>query len=113
MNWSNLETAAQLDSIIEESLSQPVAIFKHSTRCGVSGTVMRQLEREWSFNDNEVKAYYLDLLGYRSISNEIAEKLDVDHQSPQLIVVLNKEVVYHASHADISVSAIQQIFKTA
>lgn len=39
--WQKLTSVDQLDSIVEESKVTPVAIFKHSTRCGISSMVMR------------------------------------------------------------------------
>ncbi len=42
--------------------------------------------------------YFLDLLKYRSISNLIARKFDIPHQSPQLILIKDGEVVDHSSH---------------
>jgi bacillithiol system protein YtxJ len=49
-----------------------------------------------------LKVYYLDLLNYRDISNEIGVMFQVMHQSPQLIIVKNGVAVYNASHSDIT-----------
>jgi bacillithiol system protein YtxJ len=102
MNWIALTSESQLKDIIANS-EQPVMIFKHSTRCSISATALNRLERNW--NDMEVaplKAYYLDLLSYRPVSNQIANTLNVTHQSPQLLLIHQGKCVYNASHMDIS-----------
>ncbi|GAB4158308.1 MAG: hypothetical protein Tsb0033_11290 [Winogradskyella sp.] len=46
--------------------------------------------------------YYLDLLSYRDVSNEVGYKFQVMHQSPQLLVIRNGVAVAHASHGAIN-----------
>jgi bacillithiol system protein YtxJ len=93
---------AQLDTLVEESKTQTVFIYKHSTRCSISSMAMNRLQREWTAEGNEVKAYYLDLIQFRDISNAIAQKFGVYHESPQVIVLKNAEVVHHDSHMNIN-----------
>jgi bacillithiol system protein YtxJ len=100
MNWINLTDIDQLEEIIDASQSEAVVIFKHSTRCSISSTALNRLERAWNLEN--AKAYYLDLIAYRSISAEIAERFEVEHQSPQVLIIKNGECVYHESHWDIS-----------
>lgn len=95
-----LTSLEQVGEIIEESKSTLVGIFKHSTRCIISKTVLKQFEEAFS-KDLPIKMYYLDLLNYRNISNEIAERFQVIHQSPQLLIIRNGIVATHASHYDI------------
>ncbi|MDT0295200.1 bacillithiol system redox-active protein YtxJ [Mesonia ostreae] len=104
--WQLLTKEEQLDQILDESKHQPVVIFKHSTRCGVSRMVLKQFEKNYDLDPQEAKLYFLDLLAYRGLSNAVAEKFKVMHQSPQMIVINNKEVVHQASHHDIDVENI-------
>jgi len=96
-NWIPLTTIAQLDEILANSTNNTQAIFKHSTRCGISSMVIKQFEKQ-NENLENMDFYYLDLLRYREISNEIAIKFAVPHQSPQLIVIKDNKVVVHDSH---------------
>jgi bacillithiol system protein YtxJ len=96
--WLKLTSVDQLDSIIEESKVTPVAIFKFSTRCGISSIVMRQFERAYDLDMDQMKLYYLDLLAFRNVSDEVSNNFQVIHQSPQLIVVKDGIAVAHASH---------------
>ncbi|CAM1362788.1 bacillithiol system redox-active protein YtxJ [Tenacibaculum xiamenense] len=102
VNWIPLTSIEQLNEIENISESEPVAIFKHSTRCGISSMVIQRFEKSFDESLKDFKVYYLDLLSYRNISNEIGYKFQVLHQSPQLLVIKNKEAVAHASHYDIA-----------
>ena len=104
--WNYIKSDADLEKALEESHGKKVAIFKHSTRCFISKTVLNNFEKEVAKSDKDASYYFLDLLAHRNISNKIADDLDVDHQSPQLIVLENGKAVKNASHHSISVSLI-------
>ncbi|GER60883.1 bacillithiol system redox-active protein YtxJ [Patiriisocius marinus] len=106
--WNVLSRMEQLEEIAEMSNAKPVAIFKHSTRCGISRMVLKQFENSYSLTDNELKLYYLDLLNFRNISDEVGFKFQVIHQSPQLIVIKNGVAVASASHHNIRAEELQQ-----
>lgn len=108
MDWNALTDLNQLESLIDQSFEKPVAVFKHSTSCPISAMAKRRIEQGWSVS---IKIYYLDLLKYRSISNAVADQLKVVHESPQLIIIYKGEVVYHASHLNIEMSAVSSISK--
>ncbi len=100
-NWIILNNEIQLDEILKNSKDKTVVIFKHSTRCGVSRGVLKQFESENNSKTKNMDFYYLDLLNFREISNAIAVKFNIEHQSPQLIVLKNGKVIANASHYDI------------
>lgn len=103
MNWNQLNTPGQLAQIDRESLSQPVLILKHSTRCSISSAAWSRIERKWSPGDEaRLKPYFLDLLAYRDISNEIEAHYQVEHQSPQVLIIKNGSCIYMASHMEIN-----------
>lgn len=105
INWIQLISIKQLDDIVLESSNNLVIIFKHSTRCSVSRMVLKQFENEYN-SDNKVLPYFLDLLEHRDISNEIASRFNIIHQSPQLIIIKNGISVYNASHSDIDATTV-------
>lgn len=104
--WKYIESEEDLKSAIATSAEKKVAIFKHSTKCFISKTVLKNFEKEVENSDKNVDYYFLDLLAHRDLSNKIADDLGVTHQSPQLIVLENGVVVNHASHQSISLSLI-------
>lgn len=99
--WERLTSVAQLKMAIEDSEDKPILIFKHSTRCNISSMALNGFVRSWKGTPEEIDIYYLDLLNYRDVSNAIAQQTGVVHQSPQVIVLKNKEVVYVATHSSI------------
>jgi bacillithiol system protein YtxJ len=88
------------------SNEKPVVIFKHSTRCSVSRFALKQFENEFDLED-KVEAYFLDLLEHRAISNEIASRFGVYHQSPQLLLIKDGKSVYDVSHSDIDAGELK------
>jgi bacillithiol system protein YtxJ len=108
MNWTLLESDQQIQNVIDESLHQPILIFKHSTRCSISKATLARLERNWKNEELPAnKIYFLDLLSYRDISNKIAASLEVEHESPQLIVMHLGKAVYVKSHFDIDYASVK------
>ena len=105
MNWNQLTTEQQLDELIQASQEKPLVIFKHSTRCSISSTALSRLERAW--DAEQTPAFYLDLIAYRPISGLIAEKFNVEHQSPQVLVIDKGNCTYSATHWDISMDEIK------
>ena len=108
INWLALTSVSQLDEIEDASNSKLVVLFKHSTRCSISRMALRQFENDFESND-QILPYYLDLLNHRDISNEIASKFSVVHQSPQLLIISKEKCIYNASHSDIAAMKLVEI----
>lgn len=104
INWLPLTSIDQLEEIKEISKTEAVLIFKHSTRCGISSMVIKQFEALFTEETSQLKVYYLDLLNYRNISDEVGYSFQVMHQSPQLVVVKNGVSVHNASHYEITLT---------
>lgn len=107
ISWIPLQDFGQLNEIMTVSNEKPVVIFKHSTRCSVSRMALKQFENEFDLND-KVDAYFLDLLEHRDISNEIADRFGVYHQSPQLLLIKDGKSVYDVSHSDIDAAELKR-----
>lgn len=112
MRWTNLRSVDQIDEIRTESKKNPVLIFKHSTRCNISRTSLDRLERNWKDEEMaHVSAYFLDLISYREISARIAEEFDVEHESPQVIIIRDERSTYDRSHFEIDYQHIRDAVK--
>lgn len=99
--FNEVNTIEELDSLIEKSNEQPVILFKHSTTCPISHGVHREVANA----DADINLIIVQTA--RSVSNHITEKTGVRHESPQAIVLKNGEVVYHASHYDITADDLE------
>lgn len=104
MTWNDLTEEKQLSEIKALSMTQPVLVFKHSTRCSISSMAKSRLER--SISPEGVSFYHLDLIKYRSLSNRIAEVFGIPHESPQVLLIRNGACVYDESHNGISMEEI-------
>ena len=109
--WIQLTEMETLNEIAETSKKQTVAILKHSTSCGISRMVLRQFEQSYDLKEEQVKLYFLDLLTYRDISNKIASRFNVPHQSPQLLVIKDGKVVFETSHSSIQSEKISEFVR--
>ncbi len=107
VSWNPLTSEDQIRDLIEESKEQPVLIYKHSTRCGISSMVLDRLERTWTSENNPIKPYILDLISFRSVSNAIAQQFQVYHESPQVILLKDGKAIYDASHMQVSFDALK------
>lgn len=110
MLWHPLTDLNQLQEIISISNQQPhenlaVLLFKHSTRCSISSMALNRLETRWK-DDEKIPTYYLDLLNHRDISNEIETLFNIEHASPQVLLIKNGKCFYSSSHTDISANTI-------
>lgn len=107
MNWNDLKNIEQLEQIKEASHQKMQLIFKHSTRCIISKMALKNFENDFSLH-NDIDVYYLDLIAYRNLSNEIAETFTVEHQSPQILLIKNGVVIYNESHEGIDANVLKQ-----
>lgn len=104
MSWNLLQSADQLKELIERSASKPQLIFKHSTRCSISSMLLNRLERA-GLND-QIDWHLLDIIAHRQLSNQIAERFNVWHESPQILLIKESECIFDESHMGIQMAEI-------
>lgn len=107
MNWISLSDPTQLDALVEQSWTTPQVIFKHSTRCSISSAAKNRLDT--ARESGSIPFYYLDLIAYRSLSNLVADRFGVSHESPQVLVIKNGKCVYDESHLGIRMEDILEM----
>jgi bacillithiol system protein YtxJ len=93
------ETKA-FEDLVERSIQKPVVIFKHSLTCPISASAFEQMSRY------KGDVALVEVQRARSLSNEIEQRLGVRHESPQIIVLRNGQVVWNASHFKITADAV-------
>jgi bacillithiol system protein YtxJ len=105
-SWKSVEEIEDFYTLLENSTSKPQIIFKDSITCGISAHAKYRLENGFDHLAGKADFNYLDLLSHRPISNLIAKELKVTHQSPQIIILKDKKVVYTSSHHAIDPAVI-------
>ncbi len=109
MDWTPLSSVEQLDAVDEASKVKRILIFKQSTTCSISRTALDRLQRSWAeADDAEHEPYLLDLHRYRAVSNAVADRYGITHESPQILVIQNGRCVHHASHFGITYVGTKQ-----
>ncbi|MFN6963319.1 MAG: bacillithiol system redox-active protein YtxJ [Pyrinomonadaceae bacterium] len=99
-NMNRLDTIEKLEQAISNSRTHPVLLFKHSVTCGISASVFRDV------SGSDAPLNVVIVQDDREISREIERRTGIRHESPQAIILHNGEVVYHASHFDITADDI-------
>lgn len=114
MEWKPLTEVGQLEDVDRASREKAVLILKHSTRCSISSAALARLERAWSSaDDEEHSAYYLDLIRHRDVSDAIALRYGVRHESPQVLVIRNGRCVHTDSHFGITYASTKEALAQA
>jgi bacillithiol system protein YtxJ len=108
VKFFTLDKMEQFDEIDEISQTKPVVLFKHSTRCSISRMALKQFDAEFNYPEEKIDWYLLDLLNHRDLSNEIASRYNIVHQSPQIVVIRNGKAVFNESHDSISAEDLKQ-----
>lgn len=101
--------ATSLDNVLEHSKREPVLIFKHSLTCPISAGAYKRIVEGLEKGLIPYPTYIVIVQNERDLSNTIAEKLGVIHQSPQLILIRNEKATYDKSHHNIQVDSVPKI----
>jgi bacillithiol system protein YtxJ len=110
MNWREVTTLDQWQSILENSTERGQVILKHSTTCPVSANALEEYEQYLKEKPNADLDYTLvKVIESRPVSNKIAEDVSVKHESPQIIFVKDKTKYWAASHWAVTKAHIKAV----
>jgi len=100
--WLPLVAREQLEMLGKKDGPLVQVVFKHSTRCGLSAMMLRRFEATWADHRPDTAFYLLDLVRYRELSDALADRFELRHQSPQVMIISQGVLVASASHGDIA-----------
>ena len=109
-DWVQLESEdAVEEEVFAASGGRIQLILKHSQSCAVSFFAKQNLDsvplEEWP---------EMDHYRFRPTSQyHCPQKTSVRHESPQVLVIANGEVIFHASHSEVNKVNIQEAYKKA
>lgn len=103
MNYTEIIDIEQWQQILAKSNENPVVVLKHSTTCPISAAAYREFTSEALQN-----AYLVKVIEHREVSNEIAKDLQVQHASPQVIVIKDGQATWQATHYHVTAKAIKE-----
>jgi monothiol bacilliredoxin len=104
---NEITSTEELDSFLNSTADTPALLFKHSTTCPVSSRANARLSDYVEAAGDDVPPISLvKVIESRPVSNAIAERLHVTHQSPQIILVSDGKAAWNASHHNITANNI-------
>jgi bacillithiol system protein YtxJ len=108
--WKVPDTTERAEEIFELS-DRPQVIYKHSYNCATCIFTKMKVEDVLASRKDEADFYFVNVIQNRPVSNLIAERTGVRHESPQVLVILNGEVAWTASHGGISQKELLKAIK--
>ena len=104
MHWIHLTDEDQLQKIIVRSQEKPQVIFKYTSHCDISETILQRFQENCC--PEHIDFHFLDLSTYKHISQKVSETFHVSQQSPQIILIKDGESIFEESSRDISLQEI-------
>jgi bacillithiol system protein YtxJ len=101
----------ELDRLLAASESRPLLLFKHSHTCGVSAEALDELVAHLNRGPAGVDYALVTVQTHRDVSNAVASRLGVRHETPQALLVHNGRVVWSASHFRVTAGAVEEAIK--
>ena len=109
----HLENLEELDRLLSESHTRPLLLFKHSYSCGVSAEALDELVDH--LNEDVIAAgmpepqyAMVTVQTHRDVSNAVAARLGVRHETPQALLVRDGRVIWAASHFRVTADAMKK-----
>lgn len=109
-----LEHVDELHRLISESDSRPLLLFKHSHTCGVSMEALDELLAHLNGRGGERPAPQYAMVTvqtHRAVSNAVAQRLGVRHETPQALLIRDGRVVWSASHFRVTAAAVEDAIR--
>jgi len=103
---NRLEHIHEVEAAIAESATRPVIIFKHSRSCGTSAQALDEINEHLDNSRADVWYGIVTVQTHRDVSNHIASRLGIRHETPQALLVKDGRVVWQASHFRVTASAM-------
>ncbi len=107
--WNVLTSEEEADKILDDTSGLHI-IYKHSFSCSISVMSHRSIEQVIPEFTEKATFSFVDVKKDRPVSQYIAKKTGVQHQSPQIIVLRNGEVFWEGSHGSVTGKALKEIF---
>ena len=104
--FNEIKNTEELNELFEKSNDQAIVLFKHSTTCPISAGVYQEISNA----DADINLVIVQRA--RDVSEAIAKKTGIRHESPQALIIKNGKVVYHAAHYDVTADEVEAGLKS-
>ena len=100
--FTEIHDTQELETLFQKSFKEPIVLFKHSLTCPISSYAYQKI------SEADAEINFVIVQRARGVSNAIAEKTGIRHESPQAIVLKDGKAIYHASHYSVDAETIEK-----
>ncbi|MCY4170525.1 MAG: bacillithiol system redox-active protein YtxJ [Bacteroidetes bacterium] len=106
MPYQTISSIDDFTAVLDQSQSEKIVVFKHSSTCDLSADAKREVE---SVN---IPVFELTVQTSRPLSNHIETYFGIRHESPQVIVIHHGKPLFNASHRNVTADAIHKAIQS-
>lgn len=107
-----IDTVEALDVVLAGTTTRPALIFKHSLTCGTSAMAMEEMQELMADPPQDVDVWLVRIQAARPVSDAIEARLKIRHESPQVLLVRDGQVVWSATHFRVMAQAVRAALRT-
>ena len=100
-NFFELANIASLDDFVAQLNGSAGILFKHSNTCGISSRAYNEMSKL------SCPVGLIVVQRARSVSDEIENRWQVPHETPQVLIVQDGSVIWSASHFEVKAQHIE------
>ena len=107
-----IQSSDQLEEILNQSHEKPLFLYKHSTNCGSSrlaNTVIHHFITQQKQISDHYQFAMIRVLEEKALSMQAAATFHIPHLSPQLMLIVNRSCIWHASHQQINIPNVHNV----
>ncbi len=101
-----IESIEALDAFLSKANGSAAMLFKHSNTCGISARAYREM------STLNAPIGLIVVQDARSVSNEVEKRWQIDHETPQVLIIRGSDLVWNASHFDIKAATVSAALDT-
>ena len=100
-------SVAALDEFLARANGSPAVLFKHSNTCGVSARAYAEMSKL------REPVGLITVQKAHAVSDEIEKRWNVDHESPQVLIIRDGKAVWDASHSQVKAQQVESALESA
>lgn len=107
-NYTEIDSIEEWSTLLEQSGERALLLLKHSTACPISGAAFKEFKVYTRKPKRPIVCALVKVIESRPVSDEIETKTGLKHESPQILLIQDGELLWNASHWDITFERIEQ-----
>lgn len=104
-----VDSVEELEKIIKRSNKKPVFIFKHNSMLQDSEDAYQEYLEFMEETEEDIVCTVINVREDVEVSDAVEELLEVSHDTPQLILLIDEEVVWDDSGDNITLDNITDV----